>query len=391
MVKKPEIHRTSLGRETLSRLAGMRTDGHNVLSLYLDLDPSRFPHLRDRHAELDSLLEEAGRRALNGAEHAHADRKALRDDLERVRELLANGDELAPASARGLAIFCSGAAGIFELVRLPRVVEPAAVIAPQPLIEPLAELAAPERWCVLLVSRRASRIFSGTREKLTEVQDLHDDVHGQHSQGGWSQARYQRGIERETDDHIRATRDELFRRYQRRPFDRLLVGGPAELHTRLEGALRTDLRKRLAGAFEVDVERASADEVHRRALPLIEATERERERHTLEKLREGAAPGGHAAAGVDAVLELLSQRRVQTLLVTEGYTIEGFACPQCGLLVKASDTGVCAADGAKLERREDVIESAIASALEQDADVLVVHHDRDKLAQLGSIAALLRY
>jgi peptide subunit release factor 1 (eRF1) len=391
MARKPHIRRTSLTHETLVRLAGLSTDGHPVLSVYLDLDPSRFTHLRDRYAELDSVLEEAEHRSMENGERSSADRKALRTDLDEVRALLANKEELAPPAARGLAVFWSGAAGIFEVVRLPRPVEPMSTVAPAPLIEPLAELAAPERWCALLVSRRSSRIFFGTREKLTEVEAVLDDVHGQHAQGGWSQARYQRGIEREADDHIRATAEQLFRRFQRRPFDRLLLGGPTELHGRVEKTLRTDLRRRLAGHFEIDVERASAEEVHQRALPLIEIAEQRRESEALAQLREGVAPGGHAAVGPTEVLEALSERRVQTLLVAEGFTTHGFACPACGLLVSDSEVGACPADGSTLERREDVIESAIAAALAQDAEVLVVHHEPDRLVELGSLAAVLRY
>ncbi len=47
--------------------------------------------------------------------------------------------------------------------------------------------------------------------------------------------------------------------------------------------------------------------------------------------------------------------------------------------------------GAELEPREDVIEPAIAAAIEQDADVLVVRHEVEQLNELGSIAALLRF
>ena len=171
----------------------------------------------------------------------------------------------------------------------------------------------------------------------------------------------------------------------------MLIGGPSEIHARVEGALHTDLRKRLAGDFEIDVERASADQVRKRALPLIEATERERERVALARLREGMAPDGHAATGLGEVLELLSERRVQTLLVAEGFSAPGFACPQCGWLVSETDGGTCPADGSALDRREDVVESAIAAALAQDAEVLIVRHEREQLEELAPVAALVRY
>lgn len=390
MVKPPQFNRSSLTRETLTRLAGIHTDGHDVLSLYIDLDPSRFTHLRERFAELDSELDGLERRAFEGVERSHDEHIALRGDFELIRELF-KSEELAPESARGLAIFCSSAAGVHELVLLPRPVEPIAVIAPEPMVEPLAELLAPERWCVVLISRRAGRIFTGTREKLTDIEDRRDDVHGWHSKGGWSQARYQRGMEHEAEEHIRATAELVFRLFQAWPFECLLIGGPPELHGRVEEELHNELRKRLKGHFEIDVERASADEVHRRALPLIEEAEHEREQEAIARLREGLAPGGHGASGVEEVLEMLSERRVQTLLVADGYRVSGFVCPRCGLLLRATDSGVCPADGAELEPREDLIEPAIAAAIEQDADVLVVRHEVDQLNELGSIAALLRF
>ena len=50
MVRKPEIHRTTLTAGSLGRVASARTEGHALLSLCLDLDPARFTHLRDRYS-----------------------------------------------------------------------------------------------------------------------------------------------------------------------------------------------------------------------------------------------------------------------------------------------------------------------------------------------------
>ena len=38
---------------------------------------------------------------------------------------------------------------------------------------------------------------------VREVASIVDDVHRWHDQGGWSQARYQRGIDKEVADHLR--------------------------------------------------------------------------------------------------------------------------------------------------------------------------------------------
>jgi peptide chain release factor subunit 1 len=256
-------------------------------------------------------------------------------------------------------------------------------------MEPVDPLSAPERWCALLISRRASRVFMGTREHLIEVAAVLDDVHRRHAQGGWSQARYQRGIEEEAQEHIRRTCTILFKRLQRRAFDRLLVAGPAELHPRVERELHPELRRRLAGFFEIDVERASSDEIHRRAMPLIETAERGREHEALGRLDEGPAPAGHAAAGLDEVLELLNEGRVQTLLIAQGFAAQGFVCSHCGRLTAGGS--LWAVDGATPEHREDIVESAIELALDRSTEVLVVRHELEELAAHGSIAALLRY
>jgi peptide chain release factor subunit 1 len=355
------MHRTGSIDVALDRLAAMPLDGHSVLSLYLDLDPSRFPHLRDRRMQLDALLDDAERRYLSD-ELAHDQRMAVRADIERVRSLLTDDDdaELAVESGRGLAVFCSTPADMLEVVTLRGPVKGTVIIAQRPFIEPLVELEPHARWCALLVSRRSARILRGTRERLVEVSSSHDDVHQHHSQGGRSQARYQRGIEHEVDEHIRSTCVDLFERWQRRPFDRLALAAPAELRPRVEAELHAELRQRLAGHFEVEVEHATVDEIRRRAAELIDADERRHEEAALDELREGLAPGGHAAAGLDEVLELLNERRVRTLLLARG----------------ASD---------------DILERAVELAREQSAEVLFVRHDAEELARHGPIAALLRY
>ena len=78
-----------------------------------------------------------------------------------------------------------------------------------------------------LVNRRDARIFRGSPDEPREIEQIHDEVFGQHDQGGWSQSRYQRGIEKEKDDHLKNTGDALMRHFKQQPFQRLIVGGPA--------------------------------------------------------------------------------------------------------------------------------------------------------------------
>lgn len=373
--------------ERLRDLAALRPEGARVLSVYLDLEPSQFATAPARSTQVTSLLDEAERSVRAEQGLSHEARMALRADVDRLRDWFRDGGFDAKG-AHGLAVFCCGPADLFEAVKLPRPVEARVVIDGSPWIEPLAEMGHDDRWAVLLVSRRTGRILRGTPDRLEEVEDRVDDVHGRHEKGGWSQANYERSIEADVAEHVRQSTGDLFHEFKRRPFDRLLIGAPTELSGEVERALHPYLRDRLAGRVEVDVEVATPEDVRRAAAPAIEDEERRREREALDRLEEGLGAGGRAAAGLDDVLGTLNERRVEALLLAEGSHAAGVVCPRDGWL--GVDEERCPFDGEPTERREDVLEAAIQAALAQAASILVVRH-HDDLERHGPIAALLRF
>src|SRR3954454_12575033 len=305
----------------LRRLAEIRLDKPLVLSLYLDLEPSQSAVARARASEVRSLLDEAERRVrdLDHVDHSlsHEDRVALGQSVERAREFLEG--ELDAEGAHGVAIFVSPGADLFAAVKLPRGVSTRAAVDYSPVVGPLAGMARAERWCVTLVSRRDARIFRGSAQGLTEREALRDEVHGQHDQGGWSQARFQRHVEKEKDDHLKRAGEVLLRHFEREPFERLVVGGTNEVAADFEGKLHPYLAERLSGRIDVDVETANADQVLEKASPLLEKLEEEREREPLARLGDPS----RGAQGLVAVLEALNERRVETLLLAEGYEAAG--------------------------------------------------------------------
>src|SRR5215210_2316498 len=260
-------------RDQLRSLAELRLDRPIVLSLYLNLDPSQFATPPARKTSVRSLIDEAERRLRERNGLSHEDKTALQSSLERVSAFLEN--DLPSDGAHGLAVFASERGDLFEALKLPRSVPNRVAIGHTPLVGPLARIARRERWCVTLVNRRDARIFRGGPDGLREVERIHDDVHGQHDQGGWSQSRYQRGVEKEKDDHLKTTCDSLLRHVKRQPFERLLVGGPREVVTDFEAKLHHYLSERLAGRIEVDVEHSNATQVLEAARPLIEKLEQQ--------------------------------------------------------------------------------------------------------------------
>jgi peptide chain release factor subunit 1 len=369
-------------RDQLRSLAELRLDRPVVLSLYLNLDPSQFATPPARKTSVRSLIDAAERRLREGNGLSHDDKAALQASLARATAFLKN--DLPSDGAHGLALFASEPNDLFEALKLPRSVPNRVAIGRSPLVGPLARLARRERWCVTLVNRRDARILRGSPDGLREVLQIHDDVHGQHDQGGWSQARYQRGIEKEKDDHLKDTCDALMRHFKRQPFERLIVGGPREVVTDFEQKLHHYLRERLAGRIEVDVEHSNADQVLDSARPLIEKLEQQRETEVLEKL------GERGACGLDDVLPPLNERRVELLILDEQFGgVTGVQCLECGWLGLEGDR--CPADGSELAELEDLTEAMIELSVQQSADLLAVHHERSALEAYGGAAALLRF
>ena len=380
---------TQITRGRLRRLADFRPETGRVLSVFVDLDPASYGTAADRASQIGSVVNEARRHidAL-GDDIEREARLGLRDDAERIEKLL-DPTGLAQGGVRGLAIFACGPADFFEVMRLPYPVDSRVVVDHTPHIEPLALMDERERWCVALISRGSGRILLGDEDGLAEIERIDGDVKGQHDQGGWSQARDQRSVDKEKRDHLDDVADELFATFRFRPFDRLLVGGPEPHDGELEAKLHPDLRERLAGRVQVDVENTSASDVLAATKPVFEEHRRERERAAIERLRAGLGrPDGRAVAGLSDVLFALNEQRVELLLLEPRAEARGWVDPETGFL--AADPSVSPRDGAELRERDDVLEDAVERAIEQSADILVVRHFPD-LGPHGGVAALLRF
>ena len=375
----------TITRSRLRRLADVHPQHGRVLSVFLNLDPSELPTPAARSSAITSVLTEAAHRVEGTEKIDHAEREALKADVERVREVL-TGD-VAANGTRAVAVYACQLENLLEVVTLRHPLDSRVVIERSPYVEPLLREGAAERWCVLLTNRRVARLFTGDGEELEETDRIEDDVHSQHDQGGWSQSRYQRSVEKEKDDHLQHAADVAFALYQRRGFDCLLVGAPEELVGELEGRLHNYLRERLAGRVQCDVEHSSLEDVRRCAGERIAEHVRERERERLDRLIEGVGRGGRGAAGLADVLAALNEARVETLLIAPGFTAPGVLDPGTGLLYASEDEAPATGEP---ERVDDVVERAIEKAIEQSADVIGVRH-HDDLGPLGGIGAVLRY
>lgn len=379
--------RNSAGARQVRRLTDYRT-GHPVISLYMDLRPE-FAIRPKRATEIRSLLDEAHREVEAQDGLSHDDRMTLRADLQRIEAFLSS-PEAPYQGARALAVFCSGQDDLFEVVQLLRPTERCVVIGPSPFVEPLVEALEERRWLVALVSRRDGRVLEGPADALEEQARLEDFVHGQHDQGGWSQARYERSIEKDAEDHLRRVAEAVNQRWRTERFHRLAVGGPPEIVPRFEGHLGGDVRSHLMPErVDVDLSSATDEQIRRAVAKLVLEDEKRTEREALDRLDAGIGSGGRGVGGPEGTLEALNERRVQTLLLEPGFDRRAARCTADGMLMLESD-GRCPADGSPTEEIEHLREAVVEAALAQDAEVMVVRHYPD-LGPWQGIGALLRF
>ena len=358
-----------LTREIVRRLAGMQAAGP-VVSLYLDVDGSRYVRPADYEAEFERMakpLLDPGARDVVKLVH-------------KVRGHVTGGFDRS--QVRGVAVFCAD--GLWETVELPVPVRNQLVVNDAPHVAQLeAVVDSHERFGVLLADRQRARFLVFELNQLVDKTELFDQLPRHEDEGG----------ARSRDDlhdheqavalhHLRRAASAAFVAFQEKRFDHLVLAAPEEMLGELERQLHSYLRERIAdrltlpvGASEAQVREAVAD-VERRV-------ERERKAALVEQVRAGNG----AVAGLDPVLSALTQRRVATLLVSDGFTAEGWRCGACSHL--GSKGRRCPQCGETMDPVEDLVEAAIEAALVQNGRVEVC--ENADLDVHGRIGALLRF
>jgi hypothetical protein len=341
----------------MQRLAALRPDAP-VLSLYLDLDPAEVPTPRARKSASTALLDAAHKR-VEGYTTDHARKESLRSDLEHAEAFF---QEWTPKGARSVAVFSATLAGFFENVPLPRPTHTWAFVDDSPYVTPLVTAADLRDWLIVVVDAQHARMLHGNTEHIEEFERVTDTVAGRHEASGPTD--HQRWVEHQVDQHLGRVAKEVDALAREARFERIIVAAPREIAPRFESKLSAATRERIAGHLRVEIGGATPDEIRHAALPCFEAEERRHEREVLDRLVARLAKSTLAAAGVDAVRDMLVQRRVEVLLLDERWW-----------------------------RYEDpaAIESAVEDAIAQSAEILPIRHYPDELALRGRIAAVLRF
>src|SRR5918994_986414 len=173
--------------DALRELAEFRAETGCAISFYLNLDPSLSPTAGDADTRVSSLLAQA---------------EPVPDEVRVAREFYLA--PLVPLVGRG-----DGA-------------------------------------IVAVVGRERGQLFGLRGGRLEEIVDRTEDAPGRHDQGGWSQARYARHIEKLVHEHLRGVAAELDRRVRRLRAPVVIVSSE-ETRAEFDDLLSPDTQNALLG------------------------------------------------------------------------------------------------------------------------------------------------
>jgi peptide chain release factor subunit 1 len=348
-------------RELLRKLAGWEApEGTGVVSVYLDMRPAApgsgdRPEARPGDIVLKDRLRQIEKSLLPrgpGLDSFVADRARI--------EAEAGGDL---AGVAGLAIFACHAGSLFEVVRSGTPFSSRVVYGPRPALFQLARLVDEfEPAVVAVADTNTLRLFVVQFGGIHEVGGRDEEsIHFQkRATGGWSQARYQRHIEKHREDFAREAVQVIRDLVVEENATRLVLAGDEVVIPLLEGALPRDLLDRLAGdALRIHI-RATREEVAAEVAQVLAAAE---ERDSL--------------AVADAlVAEFLA----------DGLGVAGTADSRHALETGAGDVLVIADGFEPAEVRNELTRLAVQTGAQ--VEVVAGHEGLDAL---GGVGVLLRY
>lgn len=364
--------------DDIRSLTAVRSNGTLVTTCYLDVDGGRYVRPADYQRSLDDLVRRArGRDVVDGAVEA---------DIARIVARVGEGFDRT--TTRGVAIFSSQAHDLFVVHELPVPVRNELVVNPTPAVGQLElVLQQSEKVAVLAADKQHARVLVYRLGELVEHVERTDDIGrdydtvGEHDRGSVQQHR-----EEMTHQHLRHAAELAWSVYQTTGFDHLVVAAAEGVASELEAGLHPYLSERLRARLDL-APGAPEPEVRRAALDAERAIEAAREAALVEELRAAVNGEGRGVAGLAPVLDALAERRVDRLLVSDGYAAEGWRCDPCDRLATVGRTCRC---GAEMVSLPDVVEEAVDAALGQSCRVVVCDGNAD-LDVLGRVGALLRY
>jgi peptide chain release factor subunit 1 len=376
--------------EQLGRLAAFGPAPYPVVSLYLNLQPGQTG--RDQHQGF--VRKEFKARARTYPANS-PERESLDRDLERIANYLET--ELNPA-ANGLAVFACSAGELFEVIETNAPIEQHWLyISDRPHLYPLARLESQHpRFAAVVADTNAARIVVfATGEVVTEAEVKGTKTRST-SEGGWSQARYQRHISNFHMQHAKEVVDALDRIVQQEGIEQILISGDEVITPLLREQMPKHLADKIVDHFRLDM-RATAEELVKATRDAMARLNERTDREKVEAAIGNYRAGGLGVVGPEATLAALVKGQVDELLITASLgNLQPVAPGRKGAEARVAmeEPAVeTVSAGGETDAAPDVVRLAdeLVNRATQTSAKITFIEDAALLEAHGGVAALLRF
>jgi peptide chain release factor subunit 1 len=365
-------------------LAALEPSPVPVLSLYLNLAPNQ--HGRD---DYDAFIRKVIPERMKGLPQPSAARDSFERDHERITAYLEQG---VLQSANSLAIFACAGADLFETIQLDAPLdEHALFIGSVPHLYPLARVINTyPRYAAVLLDTNKARIFVFGLAATERTEQVTGVKTRRHSQGGWSQARYQRQIDNYHLQHVKEVIDTLDAVVRDEEIERIVAAGSEEALRLLRDNLPAHLAEKLDSTTRLTAT-ASDTEVLQATLESLREKDAETDAERVESLMNAWRSGGLGVAGPEATLRALQFGQVDELIITGTPA----ALKPVQRLPDEAAVGELMVDtsspqGPGDERALQLSDVLVTRAQQTSARVRFVEN-AELLAGIGGVGALLRF
>ena len=379
--------------DQLDRLAAFEQCPYPVISLYLNTQPDG--RGRDNYQTFV-------RKELKARAQTYPARSSEREMLERDTERMANYlENNVQPSANGVAIFACDAAGLFETVQFDAPLEDHWLyVGDRPHLYPLARVASRyPRYAVVLADTNRTRILVIADGGVAGDTAIEGTKTRRTTQGGWSQARYQRHVENYHLHHIKDVIATLEKIVMHEGIDRVIVSGDPVVIPLVREQLPKPLAEKVVDELSIPSDAHEADVIAVTRASLIEA-DAKTDREKVDAAVGAYRAGGLGVVGPDATLLALTNGQVDELLLTTSLgSLEGLRGTRASEMAIANDAAIAepavepsmAGEPAGAEVGTVRLADELVTRARQTGARLCFIEDPALLERYGGVAATLRY
>lgn len=375
-------------KEKMYYLSSLSETDYPFISLYLNINAHElFEQAEKNRIFLKNSFQKAENRIKEQKEKENL--VSFKNDEKKILSYI---EKQLNSKIHGIAVFACDKLGIFETFQSLMPFENSFNIGSFPYLKQLAFHADEyENTLVVMADSKYARIFNiKLGGFVINELDIENNVHRFHKQGGWSQARYQRHIEKQIEQHYKEISEIVTEFLDREHYDNLILFGQHHEIKNLEANFSKRVNTRIIDINSLQM-RENINEILETVINDLYKTEKKKEFRIIRDIIEKSRGGGFESLGIQETIELAKDGRIRILAAVKDHVYEGWKCGECLYLTKDQHHGGCPKCNGNM-KQTDLIEEAVRLTLKNGGEVEFVENEAAvELENNGELGAYLRY